>query len=424
MPRGDHAGTAELPPRRGLTLDDRQLRLTVLALLGLGLLIRLVVAATTAGSLPDLAAFRTLHVGLEQHGFGVYGALDDGEHVTWPYLSGSFPLLEALWAVSNATGISFERLVRTPQIAADLAIAWLVQWHLGWRGATNQVRAGATAVLAFSPVGIAVTGAHGQIDPLEWLPVVAALIAWERLPEERRALVAGVLIGIGVAIKSPAALAVVVFLALASTWRERAVLLAAVATVPLLAILPFLLAAPEGVLAIAKYSSLPGQGGLSMIVQPDLALARFAGTVEFRFTTLSETLQDAATVLLLLGLAPVVACTWIARPEPASALSAVILASWVANPNFVPFYAIWIIPFLILAGWWRFLAAFLALVTLWLPFKYLPASVVEALGVGNNGLFDEWLVIGVYIVSGALLWALMAGRVVLWVRSYLPHIAK
>lgn len=395
-------------------------RRALLGLLAAGLLLRLLLAAATDGSASDLAAFRNVHDLLERLGLDFYsGANPDGRGFSWPYLPGFLPILELVYATSEVTGVSADRLIRLPAIAADIAIAWLVQWHLGWRGASQRVRFGAAALLVASPVGVTLTGAHGQIDPLEWLPVVLAVIAFERLDPGRREVVAGLLVGVGLAIKPPAAVAALALFALTPTWRERLRLTVAGAIAPALAFAPFFLADPRGALSVLEYQSIPGQGGLSMILQPSLALARFAGEEPpDGLNALNDALDAVAPLLVAAGVMAVALLVARRRPQPAEAIAALILAVFVISPNFLFGYLIWILPFALLAGWWRFALGALVLASLQVPFKYASGSVLETLGIGREpGLFDSWLVWGVYIPAGALLWLLMAARLVAWVRE-------
>jgi hypothetical protein len=401
--------------RAAIPRDEAQLRRALIWVLGTGLLIRLFLAATTAGSISDLKAFRFVHQALADDPLRFYAEANPAENrFAWPYLPGFLPLMELIFKASDATGISFDRLIRLPAIAADIAIAWVVQWHLGWRGASPAARLGAAALVAFAPVGILFTGAHGQIDPLEWLAVVLAVVAWERLPEGRRAVVAGLLVGLAIAIKPPAALAGLALFALGRGVGERLVFAVAAGAIPFIAILPFLLADPDGALSVLNYQSVPGQGGLSMILQPDLALARFAGVPVSGFNGTEQALQDVAGLLVAAAAIGVAAIGARAKAAPAELIAALILATFVVSPNFLPPYVIWLVPFAVLAGWWRFLLAAYVLTLFVLPFKYLPAKAVELLHLGPSPVYSRDIVAAVYIPAGALLWALMAWQLGRW----------
>jgi hypothetical protein len=94
-----------------------------------------------------------------------------------------------------------------------------------------------------------------------------------------------------------------------------------------------------------------------------------------------------------------------------------ILAVFVASPNFLPQYFVWVVPFALLAGWWRLLVAVFALELLILPFKYLPVSVVDGLGLGNEGLYHDWVVAAVYVPASFALYGVMLWWLVRWFRQ-------
>jgi hypothetical protein len=390
----------------------------IVGILTAALAVRIVLVFWHDGSLPDIGAFLLVREQFANDPLGFYSVVNATEgSFAWPYLPGYIPVVELVWRISEWTGLAFGSLIRIPAVIGDLAIAWLVQWHLGWRGASERQRLIACALLAFAPVGIAATAAHGQIDPLQFLPVVLAVIAWDRLDGDRRYVVAGALVGIGVAIKPPAAAAGLALFALAPGVRPR-LLVAGAAAVPLgLVCLPYLLADPSGLRTVANYQGVIGHGGLSMLLQPDLALARYAGTTPVAPTGAQDVLQSlAGPMLVLFGAA---AAVWIARrrPDPAVAVAVVLLVMLVLGGNLVPTYTLWLLPFAMLAGWTRFVVALQVIVVLVLPFKYLPLGVATSVGLASDGRFTETAVWVLYIGGGAALWALMAWRLWATVRS-------
>lgn len=390
----------------------------IVGVLAAALAVRLVLVAWHDGSMPDIGAFLLVREQFADDPLGFYSAVNATEgSFAWPYLPGYVPVVELVWRVSEWSGIAFGSLIRVPAVLADLVIAWLVQWHLGWRGAPERQRLLACALVAFAPVGIAATAAHGQIDPLQFLPVVLAVIAWDRLDGDRRYAVAGALVGVGVALKPPAAAAGLAFLALAPGVRARVLVAAAAAAPVALVCLPYLVADPSGLRTVANYQGVIGHGGLSMLLQPDLALARFAGTPAVAASGAQDVLQAlAAPMLLLAGLA---AAVWIARrrPDPAVAVAVVLLVTLVLGGNLVPTYTLWLVPFAMLAGWTRFVVALQAVALLVLPFKYLPLGIAETVGLAADGRFTETAVWVLYIGGGAALWALMAWRLAATVRG-------
>src|SRR5205807_5996398 len=138
---------------------------------------------------------------LAAHPLHVYSAVN-GPHLNhWPYLPGFFPFIMVASKLATLTGLPFHGWVQVPQILADCAIAWFVQDFLGRRGASDRTRIASATLVALGPSFWIISGFHGQIDSLATLPAVIALWLWDRSPPgTRRALEAGVLIGIGAVI--------------------------------------------------------------------------------------------------------------------------------------------------------------------------------------------------------------------------------
>ncbi|MBA3329249.1 MAG: acyltransferase [Solirubrobacterales bacterium] len=397
-------------------LGESRFGWTLGLLFGVALLARLVLIAITDGSTPDINAFVGVNDALRSDPLHVYSLVNDAPRFAWPYPSLYLPVVGALFEASTTLGIAFGRLVRLPEVGADLAIAWLVQWHLAFRGASPRTRVTAAALILLSPAMMAVSGMHGQVDPVQWLPAIVGLIAWERLPAGQRAPVAGLLIGVGAATKTMPALVALALLPHGESWRERSVLLGACAAVPLAAMVPFLLADPGGVGEFLSYSSIPGQGGLSMIVQPDLALLRFAGQPVEGFSGAQDVLQDVAPVAVLLTTIALTILLMRRRPDPAAGSAILIIGVFVMGANFFAAYLTWLVPFLVLAGWRRFYWVITALVVIPLAVRYAPPSVPGALGMGEGFLWDEWVIGAMYIPAMGALWAAFAWRLATWVR--------
>ncbi len=105
------------------------------------------------------------------------------------------------------------------------------------------------------------------------LPAVGALVVWRRVEGPDRAWKAGLLIGLAASIKTVPGLVVLALLPSARGWREAVTLVVASIALPLLALAPFWAADAEAVRRMLRYNGLPGLGGLTLAVQPDLAEA-------------------------------------------------------------------------------------------------------------------------------------------------------
>lgn len=379
-------------------------RRALFGLLGLATLGRLVTAFATYGLGTDIQSLVTVKDALTDDPLHIYGSVNQGEIFgleikVWPYAPGFFPFI-ALAAAGAKTVGGFDAWVQVPSILADAGIAWLVQNHLGWRGASERLRLAAAGLVALGPAFFMVSGYHGQIDSLAILPAVAAICLWDRADPGNRAFLCGVLIGIGGAIKTAPLLLLLALLPAVRSRREGATLVVSALAVPVLLLLPFLAADPDGVRHSLGYAGWPGVGGASLAIQPDLTsfwithedfIFHLSGASQFLFDN-GVFLTAAAFVALLLFLARF-------RPAPVDAAALVWLLAFAVNSNFFFNYLVWALPFLILAG---FLAE---------------AALVQLVAAPAELLFylvtaPDWLV-PPYVADMMLLWALWILGVVL-----------
>jgi uncharacterized membrane protein len=347
-------------------------RRTLWAVITAGTLARLVVAATSDGVPYDLASFAIVDATLRGGDpLVLYSAVNEGAafgpYPRWPYPSGFLPILVATGSVAEQVGLGLDHLIRVPLIAADAAIALIVADALGRRGASERARLLGAALVAFGPAFAAISGYHGQIDAIAILPAVAAVWLWDRPGVRHRALLAGALVGLGGAIKTAPLLMVLALLPTVRSRREGVVLLAAAAAVPVVAMLPFLLADAAGVLSSLRYRGGAGLGGISLLVQPELAAGWLAGS-DVRLSTVSRALLDAG---VLVTLPVVLAAGVLAVRQRVPAVDAAVLlwlAFYVAGVNFFMQYLVWGLPFLLMRGHLRAVAA--------LQLALLPALVL------------------------------------------------
>jgi hypothetical protein len=343
-------------------------RIGLAVLIVAGIAVRVVVAWLTGGLPFDVESFELLRSALDGSHFHVYSAVN-AHGFRWPYPSGFFPLVLLVGALADLFGGGFGHLIRAPAIGADAALAWLV-----WKGLAGRVdergRLGAAGLVALGPVFITISGYAAQIDSVAILPAVGALLVWERGGPRERAWVAGALIGVGAAIKTVPILMVLALAPTAQSRRELAQLAVAAAAVVLLAMAPFLIADGSGARHIVHYSGLPGMGGLSLVLQPDLAerwLTRVvepSGLESWLFIRHSG-LENAAVVL---GFA-----AWAARrrPGPRTAAALLWLLVLAFGSGFFFQYLVWGLPFFLLAGHLRATALLQALVTVPMLLFYL-----------------------------------------------------
>jgi len=335
---------------------SRRGRRVLLAMVVAGLAIRLVIAFATVGSDYDMASLRL--VASELHApSDIYSTVNgeirfEGETETlfrWPYAPAFFPWIHASSWLEDHTPLPFHGVVQLPAIAADVVIALLVLWGLGRRDFGERTRLAGAGLVLLGPSFIAISGYHGQIDSLVILPALAAVLVWERSTAGDRATVAGVLLGAGAALKTVPALMVLALLPTSRSLGEAARLVALTAAVPLAMLLPFALSDFAGVRELASYSGAPGAGGLSLVVQPDLA-NRWLAEGPFQLSEASELLVEYGSWLLLAALLLATGIMLRLRTPPVIAAICVWLLVWTLGPGFFFQYLVWGLPFIILAG--------------------------------------------------------------------------
>jgi hypothetical protein len=324
-------------------------RRAVWGLIAAGTVVRLVLAFTTDGQAYDIEALRELRDALEDSGLDVYTVfLGPGDGARWPYPSGFFPFALLAGWTSDAAGLPYTSLVRVPSILADAAIALIVQDFLARRGASERRRIAATALVALGPSFAVVAGYHGQLDSLAFLPAVAALWLWDRVPESRRALYAGLLIGAGASIKTTPVFMLLALLPSVRSWREAGTLAGAAVAVPLALTAPFLLSTPGEVREALGYRGFPGTSGLSILLQPELAEQLTRSVTP---NAVVDFLYDRGPVLVAAALVAAAVFSWRTHPEwePAERATLLWLTFYVVSPVFFFQYLVWGLPFFIMA---------------------------------------------------------------------------
>jgi hypothetical protein len=394
---------------RARSLDEGAYRVWLWFLLGAGLVVRLLFTANTAGNRFDLASVSLVAQALVHHPGHVYAIVNlPGQAVRWPYLPGYFPVILLVKGLSGLFGIAFTRLFRVPSALADLAIAWLIQDYLAAKGATPAKRLAAVSLVMLGPSFFAISGIHGQIDAPAILPAVAALSVWERDRGERRAWAAGLLIGLGVAVKTTPGLMLLALLPSARSRGEAARLIAATAVFPLLSVLPIVAAAGTGWLSVVgKYHGGIGLGGLSLVAQPDLSLDWLhLGSVGL--SSVSTFLLHHGEVVAIAGI--LTTALFLLRfrvPAPLAAV-AVWLSVYVFGVDFFMQYMVWGLPFFLMAGYTR-------------EVLILELLLAGPVFVTYHGVGHPWLAYVLYIVPMLIVWVLMTLSLGLLTRRAADH---
>lgn len=331
------------------------MRRAVLALIAAGTIGRIVWAFAAEGVAYDIESLQVVANAMQGDPLEVYAS------ERWPYPGAFLPLAALADVVADALGLPFHGVVQLPAIAADAAIAWVVWRALLPRG-ERMALAGA-ALVALSPVFVLVSGYHGQIDSVAILPALLGVLAWVRgVPN--RALWAGLLIGLGAAVKQPPIFMVLALLPTAVGVREGARLVTFAAAVPLVSILPFLVADPSTTIeGITANRGVPGFGGLSAFFQPELT--RYWATLEQGVgpNGAVEFLTDAQNWIVGVAVLATGALLVRRRVEPFAAASAIWLVVYATNPNFAFQYLVWGLPFFIVGGHLKRVALLTAVAT-------------------------------------------------------------
>lgn len=259
-------------------------------------------------------------------------------------------LAGASW-LGQISGLSFHALAKLGPALADMGLALAVYVYLGWRGAQERWRLAGAGVVLFGPTFIATSGYHGQIDSVAILPAVLGLMAWERRPASSRAWAAGLLIGLGAAVKLVPLLLILALLPYARSWREGTTLLVA-AIVPVgLALGPLWLAGID-LHRVTGYSGVPGWGDLSLVVDPGLAWHNVTvGPDVSAAGGLAGGLQSAARWITLGALVAYAGFIFRYRPALIDAAVLLWLAIFTFSPDFFLTYLVWGLPFFIMAGY-------------------------------------------------------------------------
>jgi hypothetical protein len=350
-------------------------RRTLWALILVGSLGRLVVAFATRGQVFDITSYEMVRDALHAHPLDVYAIVNSANAPHWPYPPGLFPWILASDGLHRLTGLRFDGFVQLAPIAADAVLAWIVQAYLGRRGATERTRLIAAGLVALGPVFAVASGYHGQIDALCILPAVIAFWVWTDGDQRRRALLAGLLVGVGGALKVPALLFVLALIPSVRSRREFITLGAAAAVVPLLVLAPFLAHDVHGTIdGLRGNKGLPGFGGISLLVQPSLSEIWLHTNRGVGLSPASRALFDHGAFFAMSAVLIVGALMARRRTPPGTAAVLLWLTVYAFGINFGITYLIWGLPFFLMTGHLRAVAALQAALVVPMLLLYVDAG--------------------------------------------------
>jgi len=216
-------------------------------------------------------------------------------------------------------------------------------------------------------------------------------------------VLAGVFFGIAISIKTVVAVIVIAFAFAAGTLRRTALFVVSACIVPLIALLPYVLISETTVRNAMSYRGIPGVGGLSLVVQPELVDFWLLG-LKPPVTDLQASLYRGVPKLVLLGVLITTLVALRKRPEPVLGAVLLLLAGYAVGVNFSLHYLIWVIPMIVLAGYWRLavalqIALLLPVIAIYVPLANDTLATVDA-------PWPAWAVHGVYVPYMILLWVL------------------
>jgi hypothetical protein len=328
------------------TAERRDWRPPLVLSIVLGLAVRTLVVVLSRDHTPhDVAVWFRGTGEAVRAGHDPLRAVPAGE---WNFL----PFVPYLHALELATRWQWTLVEKTLPVLADCTIVVLVARLARERPLTRAFQ------YAMSPIAVLVSALHGQIDPIALAFGLGALVA----ARSRRPVLAGMLLGLGIATKSWPVLFLpgVLFLSEGRRWRA----LAASAAVPLLFFLTMPLAFDANLAhdagIILKYRSIVGWWGWTGIFYA------------VRGSGIRLTKGLLGTLGAFLTLASFVVTLWLYRKrDPIDMTLALLLVFLVVTAGFGTQYVLWSVP-LIIARAPRWGGALLVLGAGWVVLNYVP----------------------------------------------------
>jgi uncharacterized membrane protein len=247
---------------------------------------------------------------------------------------------------------------------------------------------------------------HGQIDAIAILPAAIGVTVWVR-DGRRRAWWAGLLIGVGAAIKVVPGLMVFALLPSARSRREAVELIGAALVAPVIACLPVVVASGTGWIGtITHYHGGVGLGGISLVAQPELPL-NWLHITAHPLTGVSRWLiLHGGTVAIFALLLAVVFVAW-RRIGAVSAAVVLWLTFYAFGVSFFMQYMVWGLPFLLMAGYvWQVAVLELLL--------FAPVLVIY------HGVHRAWEANAFYVAPMLLVWLVLTAGLAGLLRTIAP----
>ena len=319
----------------------------------------------------------------------------------WNYLPTYGFLLAGMVATGEITGLPMLWVSRVLPIAFDLGVTALVYVLAG------RDKGGLRAFqYACTPIAIFVSAVHGQMEPLCLLFAVGAFVALRR-GDGSRAVLAGVLIGLAISVKTWPVLFLPALLLALPSWAARLRLLLAAASVGFVLLLTMPLTVgtpfdelPRVVAAIAGYSPAGGTWGWSSV----LFVYFPYDPVSFETSTFWAVVGRIGSVAALFAAA--VAVWWWRRADPVVVAGASSSAFLVTTAGFGAQYLVWPVPFTTVTAT-RLQPVLQASIGVWAWFGYVALGgglVPSSWGVWPGRLWQVGSLALVVLIVAALPW--------------------
>jgi hypothetical protein len=182
-------------------------------------------------------------------------------------------------------------------------------------------------------------------------------------------------------------------------------MLASAVAVPFVLLVPFLLHDFSGVTSALLYGGGLGVGGLGLLLQPDLAQFWYSSG-SFDPHGFVQGVENLAPFMVGASVAAVLWQSFRAKAEPALVAALLFLCVYVFGVNFFLGYAVWALPFLVMAGGLRWVALVEIVWFVPVAFKYFRPELTD-------GDWSTTLVSAVYVPVMGLLWLAAAVALVM-----------
>lgn len=288
----------------------------------------------------------------------------------------------------KANGQMFAFYHRLPGIISDFLVVLLVMWI---RRRTGRPPLWAIALLAASPISFMISGYHGNYDPLIPLGLVLTVVACL----QRRALLAGVLLGVACQVKIiPLIMSPVLFFYWWQQGRRNAwVFTAATVVTLLIGWSAPLLAVPEIFMRqVLVYNSIWGWWGITYLFNIS-GIPGLAGMVSLKPLSPSQALvTQTLKALVIIG---TLVLAWRRRKGTAAELLATMGLVWALFFTFAPGFGVqylaWVSPFLLYYSP-RWFVAFTssASLALFIFYNTISQGIPWKQGTGLEKYFDTW----------------------------------